>query len=77
MSVGHIPDEHLAIQRVPCRDQQAIIVGESQVANLMIVLRQSIDSLLLAVVPDYDIRVFAALPRRQQVTIVGDGEAHD
>lgn len=39
MAVGHVPNEHLAVKGVTCGHQKAIVMGESQIAHFMVVLR--------------------------------------
>ena len=55
VSVGHIPNEHLAVKRVPRGHEKSIVVREGQVAHFVIVLREPINSLLLSIVPDNDV----------------------
>ena len=77
MSVGHVPDKHLAIQGVSSRQKQSVIVRESQVLYLMVMLRESVDGLFLLEVPNYDIRVLTSLARCKQASIVCNCQACD
>ena len=63
MTVGHIPDEHLAVEGVAGRKKESIVVRECKVANLMVMFTQPVDRLLLLKVPHNDVRVLATLTR--------------
>lgn len=77
MSVGHVPDEHLAVKSVTGRQKKAIIVRKSEVAHFMVVLTQPKDRLLLFKVPDDNVGVLTTLSRGKQLAVVADGEARD
>ena len=77
MSVGHVPNKHLAIQGVSSRQKQSVVVRERQVLYLMVMLRESVDGLFLLEVPNYDIRVLASLARCKQTSIVCNCQAGD
>ena len=77
VSVGHVPNKHLAVQGVSCREKQSVVMRECQVLYLMVMLRESVDSLFLLKVPDYDIGVLATLARRKQTSVVCNCQASD
>ena len=75
MPIRGVPDEHLAIKGVTSRQKQAVVVGECQVAHLVVVLTEPVDGLLGCIVPDDDVRVLSTLARSQEVSSVRDSEA--
>jgi hypothetical protein len=77
MSVGSVPNEKFTVQSVTARQQQPIVVGESEETYLVVMLRKPINRLLVCEVPDYDIRVFSALSRGKEHAIVRNSEAGD
>ena len=77
VTVGHVPDEHLAVEGVSRRQKQLIVVGERKILNLVVMLRQPVNGLLLSKVPDNNVGVLSALTRCKQLAIVGDLEASD
>jgi hypothetical protein len=77
VSVGGVPDEHLAIKLIAGGNQEAVVMREGEVRDGVVMLRQSEDGLLLIVVPDDNVRVVSLLSGGEQLAHVGDGDASD
>lgn len=55
MTVISVPNKELPVKLVASRNEQLIIVRESEIRHRIIVLRKSENGLLLVVVPNHDI----------------------
>ena len=52
MTILHIPNEQISIEGVACGEKQSVIVREAQVRHLVVMLRKSVNSLLVSEIPN-------------------------